>query len=85
MFVGEKAVFTPHYGWYGTERVVFVADDGKGGIVKSNPVELVVEPDVIPTWWKNNAGKVFGYSVFVLVILALIFFRKQVKKIIGLE
>ncbi|MEM4242956.1 MAG: PGF-pre-PGF domain-containing protein, partial [Candidatus Woesearchaeota archaeon] len=85
MFVGDNAVFTPHYGWHGTEKVVFLADDGKGGLVKSNPVELVVEPDVIPTWWKRNAGKVFGYSLFVLVILALILFRKQVKRLIGLE
>jgi hypothetical protein len=85
MFVDDKAVFTPHYGWHGTERVVFLADDGKGGLVKSNPVELVVEPDVIPTWWKRNAGKVLGLSVLVLVILALILFRKQFKKLIGLE
>ncbi len=85
MFVGNNAIFTPHYGWHGTERVVFLADDGKGGIVKSNPVELVVEPDVIPTWWKKNAGKVFGYSLLVLVILAFIIFWKQFKKLIGLE
>lgn len=85
MFVGDKAIFTPHYGWHGTERVVFLADDGKGGIVKSNPVELVVEPDVIPAWWKRNAAKVFGISAVVLIVLALILFRKQFKKLIGLE
>ncbi|MEM2916080.1 MAG: PGF-pre-PGF domain-containing protein [Candidatus Woesearchaeota archaeon] len=85
MFVGDKAVFTPRYGWHGTERVVFLADDGKGGLVKSNPVELVVEPDIIPTWWKRNAAKVLGYSIIVLVLLALILFRKQFKKMVGLE
>ncbi|MEM4246950.1 MAG: hypothetical protein QXF14_01350, partial [Candidatus Woesearchaeota archaeon] len=85
MFVGDKAIFTPHYGWSGTERVVFLADDGKGGLVKSNPVELVVEPEVIPKWWKRNAGKVFGYSILLLVILALIIFRRPLKKVIGLD
>jgi PGF-pre-PGF domain-containing protein len=85
MFAGGNAVFTPHYGWYGTESVVFTADDGKGGTVKSNPVELVVEPDVIPTWWKRNAGHVLGYSILLLVVLTLVFFRKQAKKLIGLE
>jgi PGF-pre-PGF domain-containing protein len=85
MFSGSNAILTPHYGWYGTERVVFTAEDGKGGIVRSNPVELVIEPDRIPTWWKRNAGRVLGYSILILIVLALIFFRKQAKKLIGLE
>jgi PGF-pre-PGF domain-containing protein len=85
MFAGGKAVFTPHYGWSGTERVVFTADDGKGGIVKSNAVELIVEPDVIPAYWKRHAGSIFGLAVLVLVILGVIFYRKQLKRLVGLE
>ncbi len=85
MFVGGKAVFTPHYGWYGTEKAVFVADDGKGGIVKSNPVELVVEPDVIPAYWKRNAGSIFTIAIIVLIVLGAIVYRKQLKRLVGLE
>jgi PGF-pre-PGF domain-containing protein len=85
MFAGGNAVFTPHYGWSGTERVVFTADDGKGGIVKSNAVELIVEPDVIPAYWKRHAGSIFGLAVLVLVILGVIFYRKQLKRLVGLE
>jgi hypothetical protein len=85
MFAGSKAIFTPHYGWTGSESVTFTAEDGKGGIVKSNAVELVVEPDVIPGYWKQHAGSIFGIAVFILIVLGLIFYRKQFKKLIGLE
>jgi len=85
MFAGSKAIFTPHYGWTGSESVTFTAEDGKGGIVKSNAVELVVEPDVIPSYWKQHAGSIFGVAVFILIVLGLIIYRKQFKKLIGLE
>ena len=32
----------PNKDWYGREEVFFIADDGKGGIVKSNNVTLIV-------------------------------------------
>lgn len=83
--VGSKAVLTPDFGWSGTERTVFIADDGKGGIVKSNLVQLVVEPPVIPKTWKRYAGPILTIAIIILVVLGAFFFRKRIKKAIGLE
>ena len=83
--VDGKALFTPRHAWSGTERTVFVADDGKGGIVKSNPVDLVVEPPVIPASWKRYAGPIFMIAIIVLVILGIVLFRRPLKKLVGLE
>lgn len=84
LFIEDKALLTPHYGWSGTERVVFMADDGKGGVVKSNPVDLVVEQNVIPASFKRNAKPVFAVAIVVLLILGAILFRKNIKRMIGL-
>jgi len=83
--VGDKAVLTPEYGWSGNERAVFIADDGKGGIVKSNPTQLVVEPPVIPTSWKRYAKPVLTIAVILLIIIGAVLFRKPLKKAVGLE
>jgi PGF-pre-PGF domain-containing protein len=85
LFIDDRALLTPHYGWSGHERVVFMADDGNGGIVKSNPVDLIVEKDVIPSAWKRNAKAILSVSALVLIILGIILFRKQIKKIVGLD
>jgi PGF-pre-PGF domain-containing protein len=85
LFVEDKALLTPHYGWSGTERVVFIADDGKGGIVKSNPTELIVEPTLIPKTWKRNAKPIFTIAIIALIVLGTILFRKRIKKIVGLS
>ncbi len=84
-FIDDKAVLVPHYGWSGRERAVFIADDGKGGVVKSNPVELVVEPNLIPNTWKRYAKPVLTAAIILIVLLGAILFRKRIKKIIGLE
>ena len=80
--VGDKALLTPSYGWSGRERAVFMADDGKGGLVKSNPVELVVESTIIP---KSYAKPILTISIIVLLVLAVILFRRTLKKLVGLE
>jgi len=85
LFVEDKALLTPHYGWHGTERVVFMADDGKGGVVRSNPTELVVEPTLIPKTWKRNAKPIFTIAIIVLIVLSLVLFRKRIKKMVGLD
>jgi hypothetical protein len=82
---GSKAILTPRYGWSGTERTVFIADDGKGGIVKSNTVDLVVEPKIIPNTWKPYAKTILPIALLIIVILGIILFRKQIKKIVGME
>jgi PGF-pre-PGF domain-containing protein len=85
-FIDSKAVMTPRRGWSGSERTVFIADDGKaGGIVKSNPVELIVEKTLIPAGWKRAAGPVLIIAVIALILLGLVLFRKRIKKAIGLE
>lgn len=84
-FVGAKALLSPHYGWSGIERTIFIADDTKGGVVKSNPVDLVVQPNVIPNNWKRYAGTVFTLAVIVLVILGAIIYRKELMKLVGLR
>ncbi len=84
-FAGTKAVLMPQFGWSGHERIVFMADDGKGGIVKSNPVDLIVEPPVIPASWKRYAMPVLTISAIILALFGAYFYRKKIKKIIGLE
>ncbi len=84
-FLGDKALLVPSYGWSGRERAVFIADDGKGGVVKSNPVDLVVEAPVIPSVWKRYAHVILVLAVPFLIIFGLMLFGKPLKKLIGLE
>jgi PGF-pre-PGF domain-containing protein len=83
--VGDKAVLTPDFGWSGTEQTVFMADDGKGGISKSNKVSLTVEAPVIPSSWKRYSGPVFVIALIIVVILALILYRRQIARMVGLS
>ena len=84
-FIGAKVLLVPHYGWSGTERTVFMASDGKGGLVRSNSVDLVVQPAVIPVTWKRYASTIFTVAAIIAVILALILFRNKLMRIVGLK
>ncbi len=62
---GNTAYLTPETGWTGEERVRFIADDGKGGIMTSNTVPLRVQKVLIP-------AKVQPYIAILLAIIAII-------------
>ncbi len=64
-FSGTIAYMTPEPGWTGEERVTFMADDHKGGIMSSNAVPLKVEKNVIPS-------RIQSYITILLAILAII-------------
>jgi PGF-pre-PGF domain-containing protein len=82
---GSKAILTPRHGWSGAERAVFIADDGKGGITKSNPVDLIVEPPVVPRNWKRIASPIFTIAVIILILVGIVVYRKQIGRMIGLR
>ncbi len=39
------ATFSPEYNWTGINKIIFTADDGKGGVMESNEVYLIVEEE----------------------------------------
>ncbi len=70
-FEGSIAIITPEQDFIGTRVTAFQADDGKGGLARSNPVKLVVK--------KPGISKFFSmYGMYViagiLVLIALIAF-----------
>lgn len=71
------AVFTPLPGWSGIEKVVFTADDGKGGTAQSNPVRLVVRKTLIPAATKPY---LLVGTIILALILAIFLFRQKIKK-----
>ncbi len=84
IFSGSRAIMTPTRGWSGSETVVFNADDGNGGIVKSNPVNLIVELR-FKTAAKKASKPVLTASIVLLLVILAILFRKRLKRTIGLE
>tara|TARA_Y100000310_G_C20697643_1_gene826844 strand:+ start:2889 stop:5969 length:3081 start_codon:yes stop_codon:yes gene_type:complete len=58
------AKLEPNKDWYGKETVVFSADDGKGGVVKSNNVTLIVT-DMPETLFGGLNSRVLGMKGFV--------------------
>lgn len=86
------AEFSPEEGWTGTEIVMFIADDGKGGIVESNDFRLAVseKPTINLSVIDSVRKNVAAYStyimtgVLILIILILLMeFRKPLMKFVG--
>ena len=81
--VNATAYIAPEKAWTGESYVVFAADDGKGGIVSSNAVKLVVKKAVIPLAWKVYAKPIL-WGVLILILLVLVLeFRKQIWKFVA--
>lgn len=85
------AALKPNDGWHGSEKVVFTADDGKGGIIKSEGINLVVkETGEIVFDGQKDAGFIaksknllIDYLYYIIagfVILFIAFFFLRDKK-----
>jgi PGF-pre-PGF domain-containing protein len=81
------ATFIPEHGWYGTATITFTADDGKGGKVSSNPIQLIVTHVPTPTFWQKvltGIERYSGYIVAGIVLLVLLIvaleYRKKMSK-----
>ena len=72
------AMLTPEADWFGTETVVFTADDGKGGVIDSNEIKLTVlsNPDILPRgidlFFKGYSNYILGG--LIVLILVLVYF-----------
>ncbi len=74
--VNNTAILTPETDWTGEERVRFIGDDGKGGLVASNTVSLRVQKDTIPV----NLQPYIAIILAVLTILLLLWTISQNNK-----
>ncbi len=74
------ALLTPETYWTGESYVIFAADDGKGGIVTSNAVKLVVAKPVLPVMILKYAKPALLGILIILVLLGVTF-RKHVQKL----
>ena len=79
------AVLSPDRNWFGEERVIFTADDGKGANVSSNEVKLVVNDVEEPPVAEKLKEAISLYSNYVMmgililvIIILLIEFRKPI-------
>ena len=70
--------FTPDQGWSGQRVITFSADDGKGGVVKSNPVTLVVKKSILPKAFVGYLKYVLIGIIVLIVLLAVLVLRKPV-------
>ncbi|MDO8660311.1 MAG: hypothetical protein Q7K43_00330, partial [Candidatus Woesearchaeota archaeon] len=73
------ALLTPEKDWAGQSYVIFAVDDGKGGIVVSNAVKLIVSKPVIPQIVLNYAKPALLGVLILLVAFSCIKYSKQIK------
>ena len=86
-------ILKPKGNWYGTEKVVFTADDNKGGVIESDEILLVVEKtdksflekikDInLITKTKNflSIYSVYIVSGLIILVIVLFFLRRGEKK-----
>lgn len=80
--IGNRATLTQEPGWTGSEIIRFSADDGKGGIITSNAVQLNVREYVISKPLKVSSFLIAGLIGFLLIVLAFTRLRtgKQSRK-----
>ena len=74
----STAYFLPDLDWSGQETTVFTADDGKGGIIKSNPVVLVVKKPIFPAEYAGYLKYILTGIIILILILAILILRKPV-------
>jgi len=75
------AVMNPRKNWYGREKVIFTADDNKGGIVKSDEITLVVKEAEDQTYLTDLLAKtkiffsLYSYYIVtgIVVLVAALF------------
>ena len=72
--------FTPDQEWSGQRVITFTADDGKGGVVKSNPVTLVVKKTILPKEFVGYLKYVLTGIIILIVLLAVLVLRKPIMK-----
>lgn len=74
---GDTAYFTPDSEWSGEEKVIFTADDGKGGKINSNAVPLRVKKQLVPTSAQPYIALVLAIITVAILLLSI---RSQKKK-----
>lgn len=67
--IDGQAILTPEPGWAGTENVIFIAHDEKGGSANSNTVPLTVREGLISS--ATQPYVVAGIGIIALIILIL--------------
>ncbi len=72
------ATFSPEYNWTGVNTVVFTADDGKGGIIRSNNVYLAVQEEIKEPTININEIKNKVVNFFVSVKDYIIFYLNYI-------
>lgn len=70
--------FMPDYKWSGQRTIVFTATDGKGGKISSNPVRLVVKKTIFPKEYIGYLKYVLIGVIILILLLAILIFRKPV-------
>jgi len=70
------ATFIPRRNWYGTETVIFIGDDGKGGVIYSPNMTLVVKDEYVPVdiwdYIRDSANYIFGAVLVMLLVIIII-------------
>ncbi|MFH1409101.1 MAG: hypothetical protein ABIH34_04295 [Nanoarchaeota archaeon] len=84
------AILTPSPGWYGTETVIFTADDGQGGVVDTPKFTLKVEQregteearyvfSTLFSWIKAYASYIVLGIVILIILIGLLRILEQDK------
>ncbi|MBW2994313.1 PGF-pre-PGF domain-containing protein, partial [Candidatus Woesearchaeota archaeon] len=76
----EVAYFMPDYKWSGQRTIIFTATDGKGGEISSNPVKLIVKKTIFPKEYIGYLKYVLIGVIILILLLAVLIFRKPVMK-----
>lgn len=79
-FTEGVAFMIPDLDWIGTETAVFTANDGKDGIVSSNPVKLTVESSQWFILSKKYWVQLLTGLLLFLMIISLIIYRDPLLK-----
>lgn len=74
------AIMTPKLGWTGQEFVTFTADDGKGGVVQSNKVRLLVESKPLPIQIRQSLPYVYIALAVIAAILLIVMYWSRIVK-----
>lgn len=78
---GNIAILTPPPNWRGTERVRFLADDGKGGTAQSNIVLLSVKRTLATEETKNYFIMGVGIIALLTLMMGMITLNKRKKRV----
>jgi hypothetical protein len=70
-FKGSQAVLKPRWDWYGSEEIVFTAEDDNGGSAVSKTYYVHVLPSH-RHWLVNIIGANIGYVIGLMIIIILV-------------